>query len=225
MSKRLSGLVPLLTLALSLGAAPASHAADSLIEQGMAAFQRGALPEAAIRWAEAARACEARRDTPCRISALTHLAHAQSALGQYRQAATSLETALGLARDSGDRRARASIAAALGNVYVALGPPETAQSYLRDGLAAARNLPDPALTAATLNDLGNLLATQKRYQDALAAYRESLELATEPGLSMLRARTRTNAAAAMREEQHGREALKLLDEALAELRVLGPSYE
>jgi CHAT domain-containing protein len=225
MGKRPPGLVRLLALVLPLGVAPVSNAAENPLEQGMAAFQRGAVAEAATRWAEAARACEAARDLACRISALTYLARAQTALGQYRQAQGSLETAAALVVATDNRRAAASIDAALGNVYLVLGPPEAAESHLRKALAAARSVPDPALTAATLNDLGNLLATQKRYEEALAAYRESIALATSPGLRVLRARARINAAAALREEQRARDALTALDAALGELRVLPPSHE
>src|SRR6185295_18105033 len=70
-----------------------------------------------------------------------------------------------------------------------------------------------------------LLATQKRYAEAVVAYRESLGLATDPKLRLLRARTRINAGAALREEGHAREALTSVDEALRELRVLPPSHE
>lgn len=225
MNRRLPKLVQLLALVLLLGAPPGANAADSPIEQGMAAFQRGAVAEAATRWSEAARTCEAKRDRACQISALTHLAHAQTVLGQYQQAKASLETALDLAHATNDRRAAASIGTALGNVYVALGRPETAEPYLRGALTAARSLPDTPLTAAALNDLGNLLATQKRYREALAAYRESIALASEPGLRVLRARARINAAAALRAEQNPREALVALDGALGELRVLPASHE
>ena len=108
-------------------------------------------------------------------------------------------TAFDLARAAGDQRRAASIGAALGNVYIALGPPETAESYLRGALAVAREVPDPALAAVTLNDLGNLLATQSKYAEAVAAYRESIALATDPRQRLLRARTRINAANALRD--------------------------
>jgi len=70
-----------MALALALGAVSASRAADGQLEQGAAAFQRGALEEAATRWAAAARAYEQRGEVAGRISALTQLAGAQSELG------------------------------------------------------------------------------------------------------------------------------------------------
>src|SRR4030095_10166392 len=55
-------------------------------EQGMKAFARGAFEEAASSWSGAARAYEREGNTSARITALVHLAPAQSALGQYPQA-------------------------------------------------------------------------------------------------------------------------------------------
>ena len=228
MSARLSPRVWWMALALALvagGAKAAEAPAASQFKEGLAAFERGAFQQAAVLWTGAAQAYEKQGEVAGRISALTHLAHAQSALGQYHQAATNLGTALELAQAAGDRRRAASIGAALGNVFIALGPPETAETYLRRALGVARELPDPALAATALNDLGNLLATQKKYADAVAAYRESIALATDPKQQDLRARARINAAVALREDGRPREALAALDEALSELRNLAPSQE
>ena len=228
MSARLSPRVWWMALALALvagGAKAAEAPAASQFKEGLAAFERGAFQQAAVLWTGAAQAYEKQGEVAGRISALTHLAHAQSALGQYHQAATNLGTALELAQAAGDRRRAASIGAALGTVFIALGPPETAETYLRRALGVARELPDPALAATALNDLGNLLATQKKYADAVAAYRESIALATDPKQQDLRARARINAAVALREDGRPREALAALDEALSELRNLAPSQE
>lgn len=216
------------TLALALAAAVANGAepaAAGQFEEGLAAFERGALQEAAVLWTSAAQGYAKQGQVARRVSALTHLAHAQSGLGQYRQAAVSLGTALDLAVAAGDRRRAASIGAALGNVFIALGPPETAETYLRNALGVARELPDPALAAVVLNDLGNLLVTQTKYAAAVTVYRESIALATEPRQRLLRARTRTNAAVALRADAHAPEALTVLDEALDDLRNLAPSHE
>src|SRR4030095_11407888 len=54
-------------------------------EQGMKAFARGAFEEAASSWSGAASAYEREGNTSARITALVHLAQAQSALCTYRQ--------------------------------------------------------------------------------------------------------------------------------------------
>src|SRR5215470_16358111 len=204
MNRRLLVRAWSVTLALALIVADRSFGAEPLavgqFDEGLAAFQRGALPQAAMLWADAAQSYEKQGQVAGQISALTHLADAQAGLGQYRQAAASLGTALDLANVAGDRRRAALIGAALGNVLVALGALEPAETYLRNALGFARELPDPALAAATLNDLGNLLSTETKYAEAVAAYSESIVLASDPGQRLLRARTRSNAVVALREE-------------------------
>ncbi len=209
----------------ALSATSLTRAAEGPLEQGAIAFQRGALEEAANRWAAAAQASAQPGHATERISALIHLARAQSELGQYRQATVSLRTALQLAESIHDRERTGYVSAALGNVYIALGPPETAEHYLRAALAIGRDLPGSALAAVSLNDLGNLLVTQQKYDEAVSAYRESIALAVDPRQQLLRARSQLNAAIALREHGKGAEALTLLDQALAHLRVQPLSRE
>jgi CHAT domain-containing protein len=216
-----AGIVP--------GAWQSSHAAEpsaeSLLERGRDAFRRGALDDAVADWTEAVRRFEAGRSVDGQVLALQHLARAQSALGQYRQAARSLETALTLVETAGDAARIATIRAALGNVYIALGPPETAEGYLTSALTLARQLPDASLAAATLNDLGNLRLSQEKYADALSAYREGISLAPGPSHGLLRARARTNAAAALRHQGAAVEAKRSLDEAHDDLKAAGRTHE
>src|SRR5436190_20896462 len=122
MSHRLRRMAWSMALPFALSAVSASNAADAQLEQAAAAFHRGAVEEAATRWAAAARSYEQRGEVGGRVAALTQLARAQSELGQYAQAAVSLRTALELAQAQGDRQRVAAIGAPLGNVYIALGP-------------------------------------------------------------------------------------------------------
>src|SRR5690349_17480150 len=154
MINRLMALFGGIGLTAAFAIAPGLHAAEPALESGTAAFQHGAIEEAASRWSDAERAYAKQGQIANRISALMHLAHAQSELGQYRRSAASLNTALELARASQDRKQTASIDAALGNVHIAIGPPETAEQYLREAIALAHELPDAALAASALNDLG-----------------------------------------------------------------------
>src|SRR5262249_59287124 len=97
---------------------------------GTQACGRGAFEEAVSSWSAAASAYEREGNLGARITALVHLAQAQSALGQYRQAVGNLGAALELAERQGDLRRIASIVASLGNAHIALGPPQTAEVYL-----------------------------------------------------------------------------------------------
>jgi CHAT domain-containing protein len=214
-------LLALTTACPAAGAAPA----DDELQRGLAAMQRGAFDEAAERFAAAAKAAEGAAAVPARLTALVHQGRAQAALGQYRHAADTLRSALDLATRAGDGVRAAVAGAALGNMQLALGEPEAAATSLQAALAAARQGTDPSLTASILNDLGNLHAAGRRYPDALANYRESLALATQPGDALLRARTATNAAAALRQGKQPRDAGAMLDRALADLRGLPRSHD
>ncbi|MET0486393.1 MAG: tetratricopeptide repeat protein, partial [Candidatus Rokuibacteriota bacterium] len=194
-------------------------------EQGMKAYARGAFEEAASSWSGAASAYEREGKTSARITALVHLAQAQSALGQYRQAVGSLGAALELAEQLDDLRRIASIVAGLGNAYIALGPPETAEMYLYRALAVSRQTGDSTLTAVILNNRGNLLVAQQKNAEAIAAYKESATLAKQAGHPLLRARALTNAATTLRQTGAAQESRDLLDAASDELRGLEATHE
>ena len=194
-------------------------------EQGMKAYARGAFEEAASSWSGAASAYEREGKTSARITALVHLAQAQSALGQYRQAVGSLGAALELAEQLDDLRRIASIVAGLGNAYIALGPPETAEMYLDRALAVSRQTSDSTLTAVILNNRGNLLVAQQKNAEAIAAYKESATLAKQAGHPLLRARALTNAATTLRQTGAAQESRDLLDAASDELRGLEATHE
>jgi len=221
---QLLGVILALTL-VTLGSADELPPSEKLFEQGVKAFGRGAFEEAASSWSSAASAYERERKPSGRISALVHLAQAQSALGQYRQAVGSLGAALELAEQLGDLRRIASIVAGLGNAHIALGPPETAELYLSRALSVARQVGDSTLTAVILNNRGNLLVTQQKNAEAIAAYKESAELAKQAGHRLLRARALTNAAAVLRQTAAAQESRELLDAASDELRGLEATHE
>jgi CHAT domain-containing protein len=215
----------ILVLAPVTSIAADDRPAASLFEQGTKAFARGAFEEAASSWSAAASAYERERNTNARITALVHLAQAQSALGQYRQAVGSLGAALELAEQLGDLRRIASIVAALGNAHIALGPPETAEMYLDRALAVSRQTGDTTLTAVILNNRGNLQATQQKNTEAIAAYKESADLAKQAGQRLLRARALTNAATILGHTGKAQESRDLLDAASDELRGLEATHE
>jgi len=220
----LLGVILVLTLVTS-GSADELPPSEKLFEQGMKAFGRGAFEEAASSWSSAASAYERERKPSGRISALVHLAQAQSALGQYRQAVGSLGAALELAEQLGDLQRIASIVAGLGNAHIALGPPETAELYLSRALSVARQVGDSTLTAVILNNRGNLLVTQQKNAEAIAAYKESAALAKQAGHRLLRARALTNAAVVLRQTAAAQESRELLDAASDELRGLEATHE
>jgi len=220
-------VLTVLTIFFWIGPASTLEASspDAALAQGLEAFQRGAFEDAVSRWTEAAHAYERDGKLAGQLTALIQLSQAQSALGQYRQAVQSLETALGLAERLGDKTRLAAVLSALGNAYIVTGPPEAAEQHLRQGLALARQIGAAGLTAATLNNLGNLFSGAGRHGDALATYRESAALARQAKQPVATARALANAAAALRQEGRPQEARGLLDEARLELRPAPASHD
>jgi len=117
-------------------------------DRGLGAFQRGAFDEAVVSWREAASSYQKSGDRGMQLMTLLHLSQAQSMLGQYSDAARSLQTALPLAEASNDRRKIATVLAALGNVHVVLGPHELASTYLERAVRLAREAAAPTVAAA-----------------------------------------------------------------------------
>ena len=157
------------TLSASLSAT-ANLSAEQHMEQGANSFQRGDFEQAILSWTEAKRLYEAEQRLSLLSRALTQIAQAYQALGQYSDALKNLELALTAAKSSGDRTQIADVLGRIGNVYIAIGPAESAQKFLNQGLDAAKELNNQELAAIILNNLGNLLTAQKKYPEALAAY-------------------------------------------------------
>ncbi len=212
-------LVPYRTFALDI-APPEQH-----LSAGLKAFQQGALEEAVVNWTDAVRSAESAGKPAEQITALEYLAQAYTSLGRYSQAIQTLDAALSIAQKSPDAVQVTALLAALGNAYIAVGPPETAENYLQQSLGLARLDKDAGRTAAVLNDLGNLYAGQRKYAEAIAAYRESAALAQRAGLRVLAARGLGNAAGALRQNGMPKEADAALQAALAEVREALPSSE
>lgn len=180
---------------LALVLAQPGWAADAvppakLLEQDLTALERGAFEDAVVSLSEAARGYERARASTRQVAALLPLARAQSALGQYRQAISTLEAALGLTETWGPRGGMAAVLAGLGNAHIAIGSWPAAEGYLRSALRLVKR--DSALAAAILNDLGNVSAMTTKYPEAIAAYRESAVLAGRAGHRSLSARALTN---------------------------------
>jgi len=211
-------------LAESFSAAEASSP-EQQMARGLGSFQRGDFEGAVLSWTEAARSYEGERKLKEQSHALTHLSQAYLALGQYKQAIKSLETALELAEKSGDAGQVTSALAGLGNAHIAIGPAETAEAYLKRSLDMAKELGNSSLAASILNNLANLLTTQRKYTEAIAAYRESMALAKSTGHHSLAARALINAAIALRQNQEPQESKALLDTALDQVRGLTPSHD
>jgi CHAT domain-containing protein len=214
----------LFTLGSPAGAAP-PRVAHTELDEGRAAFDRGAFESAVESWTRAARLFQEAGDHAGQIAALVHVAEGYSALGQYRQSVGVLDRALEVAEASGDRSQVPWILSRLGSVLTATGPPQAAEATLRRALGMAREAADRPLAAGLLNDLGNQLASRKEMPEALAAYRESAAVAESSGRELLVARARINEARALRQTGATSEARTALDDAFDRLDRSSPSQQ
>ncbi len=189
-------------------AAPAAHttAAEQGMAQGWNASQRGAFAEAVRAWLAAADHYKQAGQPRGQTTALTQLAHAYQALGQYRKA---VQTVLG----------------SLGQVSLITGPLDAAQETLQEGLRLSREAGNTTLTAAILNDLGNVLASQHKYGEALNVYMESVQGAEQSHEHALAGRALTNAAVASTQQEQPQAARMWLDMALEHMREVAPSHK
>ena len=208
-------------------AAPKAHltSGEQAMAQGWQAWQRGAFAEAVRAWLAAADYYARARQPQAQSTALTHLAQAYKALGQYRQTLHSLTTALQLAQQTKDRRQVAIVFESLGQTYLITGPPEAAHSALQNGLQLAREMGHAGLIAALLNDLGNVFASQRQYGEALDAYLESVQRAEQSGARALAGRALTNAAVASTQQGQSQAARAQLDRAREQMQGVEPSHD
>jgi CHAT domain-containing protein len=193
--------------------------------QGWSAWQRGAFEEAVHAWSAAAQRYEQARQPRAQSEALTQLAHAYQALGQYRKAVQHLSLALELARKAGDRAQAAIVLGGLGGLYLVSGSLDAAQQALQEGVRLARELNNVALMAAMLNDLGNVFTSQNKYPDALDAYGESVQVATQKQDPALAVRALTNASLTSIKQGQYQTARRRLDMAWAQMQDVPPSHD
>ena len=203
----------------------AAAAAERAMAQGLQAFQRGDFGHAIAHWQEAVHLYAAHQHRHAQGTALTRIAAAYQALGQYRQALAPLQQAYELAQQTGDQTQIASVLASLGNLFIALGPPATAEQYLRQALQRARQEDQTELTAAIFNNLGNLFTAQNQPQEALSAYRESVTVARHGGHPTMLLTASTNAAMAALQAGHYPEAQRLLDEIWEQRQAFAPTHD
>ena len=220
-SLTLFALIPIPSPAAASDArSPAEHMA-----QGWGAFERGAFTEAANHWHEAVR-LYAQAEQPGNQSAvLTQLSQAYQALGHDQKTLDSLDQALNLSRQTGDRSQTAVILGYLGNQYLAMGNMEEAATHLQDGLQIAKEMSNTNLAAHILNNLGNLSSAQTQYDEALQHYTASQQLAADNANHMVASRALINAARAARQLKQYPQAKTHLQQARERLRTLPDSHD
>jgi tetratricopeptide (TPR) repeat protein len=94
-------------------------------------------------------------------------------LGQYDQALTHCQRALGLHRESGHRGGAADTLDSLGFVYLKLGDHAQAKAHYTRAIEAYREISSPFGEGNSLAGLGDALLAEGDREAAAAAWRES----------------------------------------------------
>jgi CHAT domain-containing protein/predicted negative regulator of RcsB-dependent stress response len=234
-------------LALTSADLPARANEDGSAQQfmvrGRAAFERGALDDAAKNWQQALQLYEAQKNSKGQVEALVKLGLACQSLGQYRLSVQTMERAVAVAERSRDRASLILAKAHLGMAGTCGQELGAAERQLRESLAMAEADKDWSMAAVIWNNLGNLLATQKKVDEALEAFERAVAFADSPVGRALRsapnggfgetalpkyslaAKARANAAATAATARKIAEAGQLNESALELTRQLRATHE
>jgi len=198
---------------------------DTLMTQGLQAYQRGSFDQALAAWKQAADLYERDGKVEKQSLALAQAAQASESLGQISQALQQLELALTLAQQTGDHPRIVAVMESLGRTYLAVRKPDASVQYLTQALAMAQADGDPRLIAAIHNDLGIAYVAQQHDADALASFVTSAEGAQAAGDRPLTVRARINAARMALKLNQPDNARDWLDQALDALKDFEPSHD
>ncbi len=198
---------------------------DSLMTQGLQAYQRGSFDQALAAWKQAADLYERDGNVNNQSRALAQAAQASESLGQVSQALQQLELALTLAQQTGDRARIAAVMESLGRTYLAARKPDAAEQYLTQALAMAQADEDRHLIAAIHNDLGLAHVAQQHDADALASFATSAQEAQAASDRPLTVRAHINAARMAMKLNQPDNARSWLDLAFDTLKDFEPSHD
>lgn len=198
---------------------------DTLMTQGLQAYQRGSFDQALAAWKQAADLYERDGKVGEQSRALAQAAQASESLGQVSQALQQLELALTLAQQTGDRPRITAVMESLGRTYLAARKPDAAVQYLTQALGMAQADGDRRLIAAIHNDLGIAHVAQQHDADALAAFVTSAQEAQAAGDRPLTVRAHINAARMALKLNQPDNARNWLDQALDALKEFEPSHD
>jgi CHAT domain-containing protein len=198
---------------------------DSLMTQGLHAYQRGSFDQALAAWKQAADLYERGGRVGEQSRALAQAAQASESLGQVGQALQQLELALTLAQQTGDRARIAVVMESLGRTYLAARKPDAAVQYLTQALALAQADQDRRLIAAIHHDLGIAHVAQLHDADALASFTTSAQEAQAAGDRALTVRAYINAARMAMKLNQPDHARDWLDQAFDILKEFEPSHD
>jgi CHAT domain-containing protein len=198
---------------------------DTVMQQGLQAYERGAFEQALAAWKQASQLYESGGKVKEQSRALVQVAQASEAIGQVTQALQNLELALALAQQTQDRVWIATVLDNLGRTYLTARNTEAATQHLTQALELATAGGDQRLIAAIHNDIGLAQVSQQHYEDALDSFTGSAHGAAATNDRSLAVRARINAARAAWKLNQPEAARNWLDQALDGLKDSAPSHD
>ncbi|MDP2827813.1 MAG: CHAT domain-containing protein [Sulfuricellaceae bacterium] len=194
-------LLVLSILVLTMGF---SHAAisdplsdgDAAISRASDLQQVGQFELAVREWRSARLHFQAAGNREREIEAMLGEAEAMRATGRYSQAMKVLNDADQVAGQAGLEGMQAHIAASLSGLYLQTGNRGEAERMLTVAQAYSGSMKDKSRQATLANHRGNLMVALERYPEALAAYAQAADLASEATEPVLQGQILVNAARA-----------------------------
>jgi len=176
----LSGL-PLLPLAERLSPPAAAQtdpnaAADRLLQQGIAQFQRSQFRAALQSWQQSLKLYRQHGDQQGKVASLGNLGIAYRNLGDYRKAIEVYQQILPIFRKIGDRQGEAFSLGNLGIAYDALGDYRKAIDFQQQSLTIEREIGNQQGEVASLGNLGIAYRNLGDYHKAIEVYQQILPI-------------------------------------------------
>ncbi|OUC16561.1 MAG: hypothetical protein B0A82_00975 [Alkalinema sp. CACIAM 70d] len=159
---------------------------DIVFQQGVNAYQKGQLEQAAQLWLQAFQLFQANHDRESSEAVRSNLRVIQAdlenmtlrktAIGDYQSALSAIQIALTIATTLQDALGQMRATNSLGNIYTYLGEYEVAIAQFEKSLAIAKQQSDWEHQSKVMGNLGVVYAALGDYQQALIQYEQSLKL-------------------------------------------------
>ncbi|MCX5829777.1 MAG: tetratricopeptide repeat protein [Deltaproteobacteria bacterium] len=152
---------------------------------------------------------------------LLQIAESQKMDGRLGDALASLERALQLCRESGNKGDEGATLNNISQVYHAQGNYETALTYLKQSLTIVQQIGNKAGEGATLNNISQVYHAQGNYETALAYLTQSLTIVRQSGDKWGEGRTLNNISQVYHAQGNYETALTYLKQSLTIVRQIG----
>jgi tetratricopeptide (TPR) repeat protein/DNA-binding MarR family transcriptional regulator len=152
---------------------------------------------------------------------LTNMARSQKMDGQLEAALNSLQHALTMYKEIGDKEGEGATLNNISVIYDARGEYKTALKYLEESLQISREIGDKEGEGTTLNNISQIYHTRGEYETALEYLEESLQISRKIGNKTGEGATLNNIGSIYKAHGDYEKALKYFEESLKTGREIG----